>query len=127
MSLRPVQCKKCNKVAEERDVIFDDGYIDIIIGPWYWSDNDECWYCKPCERKLVSEGIKEIMSICKETGTQVYDLHGNKLLWKDDPEPEHPVRQFAKTILHGNQEHQEWLLEAAECFIRGEAMPERRG
>lgn len=77
--LQPVVCKKCGKVAADDDVVFDDGYIDTIVGPWYWSDRDECWYCKPCEQKLVSEGIKKIMAICKERDIPVCDLHGNKL------------------------------------------------
>lgn len=34
------------------------------------------------------------------------------------------IRAFVATILHGNDEHQAWLREAAECFIRGEAVPE---
>lgn len=40
---------------------------------------------------------------------------------------EHPVMQFAKAILHGDEEHQAWLLEAAENFIKGKKIPERRG
>lgn len=40
---------------------------------------------------------------------------------------EHPVIQFVKTILHGNEEHQAWLIEAAENFVKGRAIPERRG
>ena len=78
--MQPVECKKCDKVAEDGDVVFtDDGYIDTIAGPWYWSDNDECWYCKPCEQNLVSESIKKIFSICKERSIPVYDLHGKRI------------------------------------------------
>lgn len=34
-----------------------------------------------------------------------------------------PVRDFAKAILHGDQNHRAWLLEAAEAFINGEPVP----
>lgn len=37
------------------------------------------------------------------------------------------VRSFAQSILHGDDEHQDWLEEAAECFVNGQSMPEPRG
>ncbi len=37
------------------------------------------------------------------------------------------IRLFAKLVLHGDDEHRGWLLEAAERFIAGEPMPEPRG
>jgi hypothetical protein len=46
-------------------------------------------------------------------------------MWSESDE--HPVMQFAKAVLHGNEEHREWLLEAAQCFIEGKPLPERRG
>lgn len=33
------------------------------------------------------------------------------------------VRRFAQAILHGDAEHREWLLEAAELFAEGEPLP----
>ena len=30
------------------------------------------------------------------------------------------IRAFAKSILHGDKAHQDWLLEAAEKFIEGQ-------
>jgi hypothetical protein len=38
-----------------------------------------------------------------------------------------PVRAFAKAVLHGDNEHKAWLLEAAEAFIEGKPLPEPRG
>jgi len=40
---------------------------------------------------------------------------------------DHIVMEFAKAILHGDEEHKEWLLEAAESFIKGQEIPARRG
>jgi len=81
-NLTNVQCKRCQKPGEEGDVLFskNGAYIDRIVGQWYWSDNDECWYCRPCERAITAEKIKEIFSICKEQGTKVLDFQGNNLL-----------------------------------------------
>lgn len=36
------------------------------------------------------------------------------------------VREFANAILHGDDEHRAWLLEAAEAFIAGTSLPEPR-
>lgn len=36
------------------------------------------------------------------------------------------IRQFALAILHGDNDHREWLLEAAEAFITGKPMPAPR-
>lgn len=36
------------------------------------------------------------------------------------------VRKFARAILHGDEVHKEWLLEAAEAFIAGEPLPPPR-
>jgi hypothetical protein len=36
------------------------------------------------------------------------------------------VREFAQAILHGDDTHKEWLLEAAECFVDGRALPPAR-
>lgn len=37
------------------------------------------------------------------------------------------VREFATAILHGDDEHRAWLLEAAEAFIAGHPLPAPRG
>src|SRR5690242_9315440 len=37
------------------------------------------------------------------------------------------IRAFAKAILHGDDEHREWLTEAAEAFIAGTPLPPPRG
>ncbi len=36
------------------------------------------------------------------------------------------VHEFARRILHGDKEHQAWLLDAAEAFTRGNPMPPPR-
>lgn len=36
------------------------------------------------------------------------------------------IRNFARSILHGDDEHRKWLLEAAEAFVTGEALPAPR-
>ena len=81
-NLTNVQCKRCEKLGEEGDVLFtkDGAYIDRFVGTWYWSDYDECWYCKPCEREIVAEKIKGILSICKEKDIKCVDFQGNNLL-----------------------------------------------
>jgi hypothetical protein len=38
-----------------------------------------------------------------------------------------PVRAFAKAVLHGDDEHKAWLLEAAEAFIDRKPLPAQRG
>jgi hypothetical protein len=37
------------------------------------------------------------------------------------------VRAFAKAVLHGDDAHRAWLLEAAEAFIAGKPLPAPRG
>lgn len=37
------------------------------------------------------------------------------------------LREFAKAILHGDDDHRAWLTEAAEAFISGDPMPPPRG
>jgi hypothetical protein len=37
------------------------------------------------------------------------------------------VERFAIAILHGDDEHREWLLEAAREFIAGRPIPPARG
>lgn len=37
------------------------------------------------------------------------------------------IREFARLILHGDEEHRDWLIEAADAFIAGEEMPPPRG
>lgn len=36
------------------------------------------------------------------------------------------VKEFATAILHGDEVHKEWLLEAADKFVKGEPVPEPR-
>jgi hypothetical protein len=43
------------------------------------------------------------------------------------PSNAEPVRAFAKAVLHGDDEHKAWLLEASEAFIAGEPLPAPRG
>jgi hypothetical protein len=38
-----------------------------------------------------------------------------------------PVQAFAKAVLHGDDEHKAWLLEAAGAFIAGNPLPAPRG
>lgn len=42
-------------------------------------------------------------------------------------DPEEAVRAFTKAVLHGDDEHKAWLLEAAENFIAGKPLPAPRG
>jgi hypothetical protein len=37
------------------------------------------------------------------------------------------VEEFTLAILHGNDEHQDWLRDAAQAFIDREPIPDRRG
>jgi len=37
------------------------------------------------------------------------------------------VERFAKAILHGNDDHRDWLLEAASAFNAGIPLPAPRG
>ena len=34
------------------------------------------------------------------------------------------IRAFVEAIMHGDEEHRAWLRRAAECFIRGEEIPQ---
>lgn len=87
-NLQKVKCERCEKIGEDGDVIFShDGYIDTIVGPWYWSDNDECWYCRPCEREITSEKLAELFTLAKEQKIKVVDFQGNDLLG-EEPEPD---------------------------------------
>lgn len=46
----------------------------------------------------------------------------------NSPTPEKMrIVEFAHAILHGDEEHREWLLEAAEAFNAGHALPLARG
>ncbi len=55
--------------------------------------------------------------------------------WEDDsPAAKAPnsllvekyLRMFVQEILHGDEVHRAWLLEAVECFIEGRHIPEPR-
>ncbi len=55
--------------------------------------------------------------------------------WEDDspaakapnsPLVENYLRMFVQDILHGDEVHKAWLLEAVECFIEGRHIPEPR-
>lgn len=37
------------------------------------------------------------------------------------------VRNFARAIQHGSDDHRAWLVEAAEAFVNGERLPPPRG
>ena len=37
------------------------------------------------------------------------------------------VTRFVRAVLHGDDEHRVWLMEAAECFVAGKPLPEPRG
>ena len=37
------------------------------------------------------------------------------------------IRRFAKSILHGDKAHKDWLIEAAERFIAGKKPPKPPG
>jgi len=37
------------------------------------------------------------------------------------------VQEFTTNILHGDDEHRQWLLEAAGAFINRRPIPQRRG
>ena len=37
------------------------------------------------------------------------------------------LHHFVDAILHGDQKHRSWLLEAKWCFINGEPIPYPRG
>lgn len=41
--------------------------------------------------------------------------------------PPHPVSEFAEAVLHGSEEHREWLMEAARAFTAGEPLPTPKG
>jgi hypothetical protein len=36
---------------------------------------------------------------------------------------EHPAIAFARAVLHGDEEHRAWLMEAAEAFVEGRPLP----
>lgn len=37
------------------------------------------------------------------------------------------IRDFTHKVLHGDEEHKGWLLEAAECYLKGVPLPPPRG
>lgn len=45
---------------------------------------------------------------------------------QNEPEWAKHVREFARSALHGDQVHQQWLLDAAENFIAGLPLPQVR-
>lgn len=50
------------------------------------------------------------------------ERHAEVCVERDDA-----VREFARAILHGDEQHQAWLVEAADSFVAGEPLPEPRG
>jgi hypothetical protein len=60
-------------------------------------------------------------TMCKQAADEIERLAA---LAQSDTEP---VRAFAKAVLHGDDEHKAWLLEAAEAFIDGKPLPAPRG
>lgn len=79
MATENAVCKECGKA--EIIKLTEEGYLpdpyDLADLGWYWSNNDNCWYCKPCERNLVSKMLRELMGLCKENKIPVHDLKGN--------------------------------------------------
>lgn len=37
------------------------------------------------------------------------------------------MEDFVESILHGSDDHKEWLVEAGECYLRQMSPPEPRG
>jgi hypothetical protein len=73
--IKDVVCAHCEKPGSFE--LTEGGFYPDPIPGWYWSDNDQCFYCKPCERMLVSELFQDLLDLCKENRIPVKDLHGN--------------------------------------------------
>lgn len=41
--------------------------------------------------------------------------------------PKNDVLEFAKAILHGDEDHRAWLMEAAQAYLDGKKLPAPRG
>lgn len=47
--------------------------------------------------------------------------------WRITADTRAAVRAFARAVLHGDNDHQEWLLEAADAFLERRELPSPRG
>lgn len=74
---KDIACERCEK--EGVIELTPDGYLPERMAGWYWSDNDQCFYCKPCEAKLVEDMLEEIKTLCKDNGVEILDLNGNPI------------------------------------------------
>lgn len=83
-------------------------------------------------KKEMREDIQNNFHV-QRTGNEAWISLGKKytvqivVVIPEDEEPtiinnDSQVKAFTKAILHGDEKHQAWLLEAAEKFERGEAI-----
>lgn len=65
---KKVTCQRCN---QEGVIELIKGFISERMQDWYWSDNNECFYCKPCEDQMVTEMFGELVDLCNDKNVPV--------------------------------------------------------
>lgn len=73
---KEVTCARCGKqgVIEVKDMRYLPEQFELRRMGWYWSDNNECFYCKPCERQGVQTALGKIVELCDDKGIEVRSL-----------------------------------------------------
>jgi hypothetical protein len=72
--------------------------------------------------RQASHDVDMVKSMLETAADEIERLAA---LTQSNAEP--PVRAFAKAVLHGDDEHKAWLMEAAEAFISNKPLPSPRG
>lgn len=81
--MKPVTCATCGAAGEFPHGM-PGGYLwQKETKDWYFSDNDDCFYCRPCNGKMMDTLLGSLFSLCKEGGTKVMDFDGNELTYED--------------------------------------------
>lgn len=56
----------------------EEGYLpdrhSLAHKDWYYSNNSECFYCKPCEDKLIGISLGELYDLALKNNVRIFDL-----------------------------------------------------
>lgn len=80
------------------------------------------------DEKLARE-VREALGAANDDALPVVGLVADVVAERDRlaGEVDGRIRKFAEAILHGDPEHKDWLIRAAEAFIAGDELPAPTG
>lgn len=73
MNIRNITCSSCNK--EGVIEVTSSGILDRKkMQDWYYSNNDNCFYCRSCSDAEVAKLLGEMVKLCNDNGTKIVKL-----------------------------------------------------